>query len=260
LGAAYVSFTFRGANGGGINSGTYGTVFDATGFGDRPAINVAGARQVVLEDFSVIGKNVAPQTANLSPTKANWITAGCVDSQHSPYAGIAFDADYQGNAGRVVPGDPYPNFLYNATCSCSGAIIRNVKVSGFVVGLMDAPYAGGMQDGGPVSVYDSSIGPNTYNWSCGSSQAETIVFNNTWMYDSWCSITNNIHGGQEGHIPSIYGGGIFGVWKIFDVSAENAAVISRLHCENFAWLGNFSLAAGSSSAALPIKFEACHFT
>jgi hypothetical protein len=261
LGAAYVSFTFRGANGGGINSGTYSTVFDATGFGDRPAINVAGARQVVLEDFVVIGKNAAAQTTASGaysnyPTKANWITAGCVDSQHSPYCGICFDADY-----GTTPGDPYPNFTYGATCSCSGVIMKNVKVQGFVVGLMNAPYAASPQDGGPLSVYDCAICYNTYNYSCGSSQCDTVSFNGGYMTGAWVDFETMQHGGSEQGFPvSIYGGVYNEMFKMFEIGSANGnapKIISAVHLEAFGYLGEFG--ATDSGGACTTTFVGCSF-
>ena len=263
-GVAYAGFTFRGA-GSSVVSG-FNTVIDATAFGDRPAINVQGARQINLEDFIILGKNVAPVTiiqawqaapsTSLDPNVANWITAGCVDSRHSPYAGISFDAYY-----GTAPADPYPNDPYGRTVSSGGVVLNRVKVQGFVVGLMLAPWAVADQDCASISVYDSEIRYNTFGYSCGSSQARSIQFYNTNVYSNWCCFTTIRHGNLNGNCPSLFGGILQLSFKLFELGAANSnndKIVSGVHCEVFGYLGEFG--AADSRGAVGTAFVGCRFT
>ena len=250
-GTSFMSFTFRGA--GGIYNDAFGTAFDATAFGDRPAINVQGARSINLEDFSVFGKNVAPVTARatLDPTLANWITAGCQDTQFAPYAGVSIGA-YTGAA----PAGGYANDPYNRN-DCSYVRLKNVTVSGFVVGLAVAP-CNVSQDNDAITVTTSVLMNNTYGYSCGGSQSRSISFYNTDFFGSWAAVTTVRHGKQEGLCPNFYNGLFMLDWKLFELGSGSTGLISGVHAEAFAWLGEFGL--GDSGGAEPTKFSGCHFT
>jgi hypothetical protein len=255
LGVNYAGFTFRGAGSSPASDG-FTTTLDATGFGDRPAINIQGARRVVVEDIRVVGKNVAPNTASgtLDPTLANWISAGCTDSRYAPYAGISIDA-YQG----VKPSGGYNNDPYGRFDS-SYVMLRNVVVTNFVVGLCIAPCDVSL-DSDAVTVAACQIYNNTYGYSCGSSQSRSIVFSNTDVYGNWCSFTTMRHGQQIGNCPSIYNGIFQNAWKLFEVGAangNNAKTISGMMAESFGWLGD--LGTVDSAGSEPTTFVGCHFT
>ncbi len=264
-GVSYAGFSVRGSSGSSYASTR--TLIDATAFGDRPAINIQGARNIVVSDLYVLGKNVMPVTVHqawtASPTtvkrpidKDDWITAGCVDSQHSPYAGIAIDAYF-----NAAPGDPYPNDDYGRTVSSSGVALNRVKVRGFVVGLMLAPWDGTDQDCASITVNDSELTYNTYGYSCGSGQSREIILNNTNILGSWCLITTVTHGNQIGNCPNINGGTLEYAWKIFEIGSangNNAKVISGVHFEGFDWLGEFG--ATDSGSSEPTVFVGCHLS
>ena len=241
-GVNYASFIFRGA--GGNEGGTACTVFDASSFGDRPAINIQGARNIRLKGFHVTGKNVAPLASfPPDPVKANWITAGCNDTQYAPYAGISIDA-----YACVAPVGGYSNDTYGRATS-SGVFLEDVTVTYFVIGLALSPSSDN-SEGDFVSLKDCYLTRCTYGYSGGGSQNDSINFYNTWVYANWCSFTNNTHGAQNGHIPNIWGGGIQDAWKVFECTPGIGAppfVISGWHAEAFSWLGNITLA----------KFESC---
>jgi len=248
LGSNLAGFIFRGA--GSNRGGGQMTIFDASSFGDRPAINVQSARQVQLKSFAVVGKNVAPLTAAFDmpgslpdPVKANWITSGCIDSQYAPYCGISVDAYTGSKLSGGYSNDPY------GWGSSSGVFLEDVELTQFVVGLMLSPTSN--QDGSFINVRDSEIAYNTYGVSSGSSQSDSINIYNTWIEWSWCGVTNSTHGQQDGHIPSWWGGGSVGLWKIFELVGQNPCVISGTHNEAFIWLGNLE---GD------VKFEGGHFT
>ena len=250
-GTLFINFTFRGA---GANGMAYsGTIFDATAFGDRPAINVQGARKIQLEDFSVEGKNVAPATARetLDPTLANWITAGCQDTQFAPYAGISIGA-YTG----AKPTGGYSNDIYSRA-DCSYVRLKNVQVSGFVIGLAVAP-CNVSQDNDTVTVTTSVLTNNTYGYSCGGSQSRSIAFYNTDFFGSWAAVTTTRHGQQLGVCPNFYNGIFMLDWKLFELGSDSTGFVSGVHAELFGWLGEFGL--GDSGGCEPTKFSGCHFT
>ena len=264
-GVSYAGFSVRGSSGSSYASTR--TLIDATAFGDRPAINIQGARNVVVSDMYVQGKNVMPVTVHQAwandtsntprpVNKNSWITTGCVDSRHSPYAGIAVDAYF-----NAAPGDPYPNDPYGRTVSSGGVVFNNVKIQGFVVGLMLAPWDGNDVDCASITINDSDIMYNTYGYSCGSGQARGILFNNTNVWANWCCITTVTHGNQQGICPTINGGILFFAWKIFQIGAangNNAKTFSGVHCEGFDWLGEFGV--NDSGSSEPTKFVGCHFS
>ena len=236
-GVAYAGFTVRGD--GSSTAGGFGTVIDATAFGDRPALNIQGARRMVVQDIRVVGKNVAPITAasTIDPVLANWITAGCSNSQYAPYAGICIDA-YQG----VKPAGGYSNDVYGRLDS-SYVMLRNVMVNGFVVGLCIAPCNVAL-DSDSVTVDTCQFASNTFGYSNGGSQSRSILSRNTDWSGNWCSFTTLRHGQQIGNCPSIYNGIIQQTWKIFEIGSANGnnpKTISGLHAESLGWLGEFGV-------------------
>ncbi len=241
-------FLFAGA--GGIQGGNQVTAFDATGFGDRPAINIQGGRQVQLKGFRVFGMNIAPTTAAFEatgpdPNKANWITPGCVDAQYAPYCGICIDA-YE--APNSTGG--YANDLYGRGSS-SGTFLEDVVVQQFVVGLMLSPASAPEADDF-FSAKDCDIQYNTYGYSSGGSQSDSINLYNCWIERNWCSQITNAHGPQLGHMANMYGGGLQNAWKLFEGVSEGPYTIEGVWCEDFAWLGNFSI-------QVPVIFGGANF-
>ena len=59
-GEDYYTFAFRGAGANPTSGGIRGTFFDASSFGDRPAINVQGARHVSIGKFLRNGEKCCP--------------------------------------------------------------------------------------------------------------------------------------------------------------------------------------------------------
>jgi hypothetical protein len=239
------------------NNGNQMTAFDATGFGDRPAINIQASRQVQLKGFRVFGRNVAPQTAAFEttgpdPNKANWITSGCVDSQYAPYCGISIDA-YAGTA----PTGGYSNDTYGRGTS-SGTFMEDVMVQYFVVGLMLTPSSNNAADDF-FSGKDCDLMYNTYGYSSGANQSDSINFYNCWIERNWCSIITNAHGALQGHWPNIFGGGMQDAWKLFEGSSQGTATIEGIWCEAFTWLGNFGVQVAGQAFSL-INFVGDHFS
>ena len=248
-GVDYAGFTFRG-------DGSFGTIIDASSFGDRPALNIQGARHMVLKDFKVSGKNLATITAadTLDPVMANWITSGCSNTQYAPYAGICVDA-YQG----TKPTGGYSNDVYGRKDS-SYITMANVVVSGFVVGLCVSP-ANISNDSDQISVNECEFVFNTFGYSCGGSQSRSVVFRSTDVFGNWCCFTTLRHGQKIGNHPSINGGIFQTSHKIFELGAANGAnpaTIAGMHAESIGWLGE--LGVSDSGSSIPIGFYGCNIS
>ena len=247
-GEDYYTFAFRGAGAIPASGGIRGTFFDAASFGDRPAINVQGARHAVLENFCVMGKNVAPVAASNNggtwipdSTLANWITAGCNDTQFAPYVGMSIDA-YEG----IKPAGGYSNDDYGRYDTLY-TTLRNVVIQGFVVGL-GVGLHNTVQDDAGITVESCLMQYNTYGYSSGNSQARSTVFLNSHLEGNWCCVTTTRHGRQEGNCPQFFGGILDLAWKIYEISATtNASVVSGTHIEGFCWLGEFGDAVSGGS-------------
>jgi hypothetical protein len=246
-------FEGAGGNGGNYNAATQ---FDATSFGDRPAIAISNGRNVVPKHFRVFGKNIAPQTAAVTangpdPVEANWVTAGCNDTQYSPYCGIAVDP----YAGTAPVSGGYTNAAYGQASS-SGTFMEDVLVQGFVVGLMLSPNSNNADDF--FSAKDCDIMYNTYAYSSGGSQSDSINLYNSWLERCWCCQTTAYHGPQAGHLANMFGGGLQVAWKLFEGVSNGSASIEGIWCEDFNWIGNFGIQSGNDYN-YPINFVGCNF-
>jgi len=224
-----IGYNIRGA-------GSKATFIDATAFGDRPAVALCNLRGTVIEGLTINGKNVAPSTACNSyansmpdPVKADWVTAGCNDTQYSPYAGIALDP-YSG----TKPTGGYSNDTYGQGYS-SGLFLKDIQISNFVVGFVAL---GGEADD-TISIRDSQAINCTYGFSFGGTQNDGCITENGWVTSCWQGYTGTVHGAQQGQIPSIYGGGSQTTWEVID-GGNGASVVSGAEMESIGWLGNNS--------------------
>jgi hypothetical protein len=237
-----------------------GVIIDATAFGDRPAINVQGCWGAVLENFQVVGKNVAPATAaaypNILPTRSSWVTSGCNDTRYSPYAGICLDG-YSG----TKPTGGYNNLPYNtgtgATTSMS-TTIRKVNVTGFVVGICNNPSA--MEsDSVNLSLYDVNLRYNTFGFSSGASQSRCQNAYGLNCEGNWCAITTIRHGGQDGNALAVFGGDIYSGYKVAEYGGGNAwGLFENVHSESMCYLGEFG--PTNALGSTPHTFRNCNIT
>jgi hypothetical protein len=249
--------TFRGDN----SKDVYGTVIDAAGFGDRPAINFQGAYRARATDLYIKGKNLAPGTMTGSPPSfkplvTDWVSAGCNNYRYAPYAGIAIDA-YCGTAPVGGAGnEPYPNDVYGRQYS-NGVILERIWVDSFVAGIVLKPCIPEDQCD-TFSARDCWIERCAYGFSSGGSQNRDLQMYNPMIDFCWVALTNSRHGAQDGNIPSIHGGMIQQGWKLMERGGvENAHVISGLHTENLVWIGEIGLSPPAWSR--PTIFVGCEF-
>jgi hypothetical protein len=247
--------TFRGDS----SKDAYGTVINATGFGDRPAINFQGAYRARATDLYIKGKNLAPGTMTGSPPSfkplvIDWVSAGCNNYRYAPYAGITIDA-YCGTAPAGGAGhEPYPNDAYNRGYS-NGVILERIWIDSFVAGIVLKPCIPEDQCD-TFSARDCWIERCAYGFSSGGSQNRDLQMYNPMIDFCWCAITNDRHGAQDGNMPSIHGGMIQQGWKLMERNGvDGVNVISGLHTENLVWIGEVGVATQPWS--LPTLFEGC---
>lgn len=220
-------------------------------FTDRPAINIQGGVGVRVKGLRVTGKNIAPEkvaknivTANTIATSVNgWISPGCSNKQHSPYAGIAVDA-YSGKP----PGDAYPNDPYNRVHS-SAIVIEDVTIMHFVVGVAVKP-SDNDNNAENIKIQDSIIMYNTFAVSVGGAQQRNVALENVGIAGSYVAITTFRHGRQKGQFPLVYNS-TFGLsFRLFEARGDLGVVnIDKVDAESFAEIGIFG--KGISSIVSP---------
>jgi hypothetical protein len=235
-------------------AGAEATCFDASGFGDRPALNVQGGRSVVLENFVVYGKNAAPLDPNvfqpashIDINESHWVSSGCNDTRYSPYAGVCVDA-YTG----AKPSGGYDNDVYGRWAS-SSTTIRNVYANRFVVGICLSPNGDGGNDEAVV-IDKCNTEWNTYGVSVGSSQCRAVTLRDHNSGSNWCNVTTIRHGLQNGQFPTILGGAWGYAYKLFEIAAGyGAADIQGGYAEGFVYIGELGIAYVSSHCPVHIS-------
>jgi hypothetical protein len=248
---------FRGDN----SKDSYGTIIDATGFGDRPAINFQGAYRARATDLHIVGKNLAPGTmtgspASFKPLVTDWVSAGCNNYRYAPYAGITLDA-YAGTAPSGGAGnEPYPNDAYGRNWS-SGVTLERIWVEDFVAGIVLKPSTAEDQCD-TFSARDCWIERCAYGFSSGGSQNRDLQLYNPQISFCWVALTNDRHGVRDGNLPNVHGGMIQQGWKLIERGGvDNVSVINGLHTENIVWIGETGVSTQPWS--LPTVFEGCIF-
>jgi len=220
-------------------------------FTDRPAINIQGARSVRIKGLRITGKNIAPEKAvqdmaaknTIATNIGDWVSPGCSNKRHSPYAGITIDA-YSGKSPR----DAYPNDPYNRSHS-SAVIIEDVTISYFVVGIAVKP-SDNDENAENIKIKDSTIIHNTFAVSVGGTQQRNVALENVAIAGSYVAITTFRHGRQNGQFPFVYNC-TFGLsFRLFEATGDLGAVnIDKVDAESFAEIGLFG--EGVSSVTSP---------
>lgn len=158
-----------------INYG--GTRIDATGFSDRPAIKIQGARRAIIRGISLKGAQWTYSTSTMALMSANPPNVDELDvanwpdpsldasatSRYAPYQGIAIDP---------VAGEPFSSNIY----------LEDVWIGGFVVGvgIQLADHDG---NGDFITAKKVAIEHCVYGWAIGNSQSRCVGLDS-------CDITN----------------------------------------------------------------------
>ena len=264
LGNSYLASPvwFRGLFHGDVSGDTYGTIIDATAFGDRPAINLQGNYRSRLANFYVIGSNfniihtmVVSTPHDFKPLVTDWVDAGCKDYRYAPYAGICVGG-YCGTAPVGGAGnEPYPNDAYGKTWN-SGVTIDNVWVRGFVAGVCVNP-SNDAQQNDTVTMRECWVDYCTYGFSSGASQSRSLQLYSAYFSQCWAAMVNTRHGLRDGNMPSVHGGIIQMGWKLMEKeSASNPHIIEGIHTEDLVWLGECGVTPGGAWDS-PTTFSGC---
>jgi hypothetical protein len=236
-----------------------GTTIDATAFGDRPAINIQGARAVVLSGINVIGKNIAPTQLSttsfpaqrMSANGADYVSPGCADTRYSPYAGITVDA-YLG----TPPVGAYPNDPYGRAASFDVKII-DCSVERFVVGILTN--ASGQVGQSDTQVWrDNGIRDCRYAFSTGTSQSRSVQVEGNTVVEGGVHtiVANSVHGDQTGSCPYFENLSAFAFYQVHSINAGYQATTFRnCHFEAFATLGT---ANGNVPNAQGLTYMGCN--
>ena len=184
-------------------------------------INVQGGREVVLEDFTIRGRNYLyirdASPMQLTPPAwddtdgSNWVDPALLvenanaDSVTAPYAGIAIDG-YSGS--RPFPSYPdvtYPSEMFGKDVTqygrthSSNIYLNRVEVLGFVVGVVDQP-CNDDGNGDFLSMNKCAIRCCRYGLSIGNSQSRNVGMTDCEISHVHTQITTTAHGKQIGHL------------------------------------------------------------
>ncbi|MDC1444455.1 glycoside hydrolase family 55 protein [bacterium] len=264
LGNSYLASPawFHGLFHGDNSKDTYATIIDATGFGDRPAINLQGNYRSRLGNFYLIGSNfnvihtmLVSTPHAFKPLVTDWVDAGCKNYRYAPYAGICVGGycgtQPVGGAGN----EPYPNDDYAKTWN-SGVTMDNVWVRGFVAGVCVNP-SNDEQQNDAVTMRECWIDYCTFGFSSGGSQSRSLQMYSQYISQCWAAMVNTRHGAQDGNMPSVHGGIIQMGWKMMEKeSSSNPHIIEGVHTEDLVWLGECG-AVASAAWDSPTTFSGC---
>ncbi|MBO0802988.1 MAG: hypothetical protein J2P25_07935 [Nocardiopsaceae bacterium] len=270
----YSSVALTGA---GISVGLGGTVLLAP-FADRPAIAVQGARSSAVRDLAIEGANLGYALNRFTPPvsadtlndcaayfdPALLATAPLAESQHAPYAGIAIDPYCGEPPADAYPPVAYPSWLpekdrvqYGKTPS-SGVQIENVRVAGFVVGIVGMPSDYDKQ-GDFTKIHKCDLEFLKWGISIGNGQARNTSIRDCTYNCSYTFLTNSKHGSKQGQlngpIDNVGGGASC---QFADITLGTSAPVrfSNIYFEDQVKFGIVGTNAAYNS---PVTFESCMF-
>jgi len=179
------------------------------------AINIQGARTVVLERFAIGGTNSAPyDQTTVSADLADYVSPGHSNTRWAPHAGITVDAFSGDDPGTGYAGATYGQY------SSVGVFIRNMSIEGFVVGFCDFGTAG---NGEAIVFEESFVNSTAVTVAVCQTQCTGVVAKNLSSAFTYTHIDSRTYGAQNGRPPKVEGfvGGrsfrCFNVVTTFDV-------------------------------------------
>lgn len=254
-----------------LKAETYaGTLIDARGFSDRPAIVFQGVRNSSIRHMSVVGGNQSwckdKNLGGVSNTtyddllESDWVDTSLhanADSDTAPYAGIACDPYSGTTPSPAYPDVIFPSFVgspgqYGKTSS-SKIKIENVQISGFVCGLVTMPSGTIDQNCDFISLDDVKINHCVYGISIGHSQFRQLnIYGNSELASNHTVLTTIKHGVKTGFVGGNWSGVGFGsTIQIFDVNTSYGGMtLSGCYGESLYRFGNLG---GNSTNHHPVS-------
>ncbi len=199
--AGYSSVVWRGSGSGALGTPPR-TVFDAKAIVDNPAFVITQGQNVVLEDFAILGPNLAPaaQTHGEQFYDAVWVTEGVRDERYSPQCAIGVDA----NAGAVPPDGGYPGLVYTGSRWASHRVtFSRLNLVSHVVGIMYNP--GLNLNGDPVEVHDCNFVANKVHIAVGQAQAKGFEIRGSNFLVGRTVYDGLEYGQRQGRGPQFFG-------------------------------------------------------
>ena len=249
-----------------------------TTFSDRPAINVQGGRNNVIERLTLVGLNAAWVDANelgkypdtgpgIDDTDpAMWVAPTLhpnADTRYAPYAGLAVDA-YSGSR----PSNSYPDVSYPAYAGSQDQYgkdisinisVRDVQVTGFVVGVVNQP-GNKDQNADFTQLSNCQIEKCKYAVSVGNSQSRNFAVRDCEIYYVWCAFTNDTHGVKKGkfngsmdNISLVH---TINIFKITNTVYAGPLNVICMYAESTWRIGDISMPASQEAG---IVFQSCRF-
>jgi len=250
-------------------------------FVDRPAINIQGCRRPKLRNLVITGKNLAWLNSNYSSITdtsvvANWYgpnISASNNTRYAPYAGVTIDAYSNARPTVSYPDVTYPSFLgtvaqYNKNYS-SSCVFENVDISGFVVGIMQAPYAGTSGNGDFTTIKDSNVSFNVVNYAAGNSDSRNVNIINSRLHFAQTAIDGVTYGGQNMFTSILCSSSSFdNVYQLLNVETDcnqisaggQAMQFDNCYSEVMRTFGNIHTQKNPQNTQAPgVIFNSCKF-
>ena len=241
--------------GAGAGGHPFGTVL-VSHLVDRPALNVQVCPWLRLEGFNVAGQNVNTVAHQQSPNPPRNLSdyfrgdLGIQTRRYNPYAGITINA-----YGGPPPPTPYPNDPYNRG-NGGGGVFREIAIHGFEAGIVINPAGNGAGLGNSYTFEKLYIDLCAYGISLTDSNGRNISIKDCVIGGAWAALTNCVHGGQGGFLPTVFGGEWNSCFRLFDLnSATNSMTIIGLSGEIIHQIGRWA----GAGRGLGLNLEACTF-
>jgi len=204
-------------------------------FGDRPAINIQGARLTTIQGLNVVGKNLDKVTtaiATMPNDESEYIDAGLTSGRYNPYAGITID----GYTSPQPDSQYYTNHAYNGAPSY-GVTLRDVNIMGFVVGVALDPSATN-SNGDNCALERVHISFCTYGVSAGGSQNREFIISNCGVGATYYNFTTRRFGNELAPAMRIIGG-LYGLsYGMFDFTGDDVTYVAGIYAESIKKIGN----------------------
>lgn len=237
------SLTFRGdgyAYAG--ESGFGGTSIIAT-HSNQPAVNVQGARGVIVEGFAFRGPSYdwiqSHNLANTSPTlddtvAANWNDPALhanADSQTAPSCAIAIDGWSSAASAAAYP-TTYSSYSRAAS---SDVVIRDCYFTGWNTGIVVQPNDASPGNADFVVFERLNFEYVKYGLSFTGTQSRQPAMHRCKFNLTYCALTNMTHGDQQGRIngtiDDLHVGASIMVFQLGTTSTGGAVTFTNLYCE-----------------------------
>lgn len=210
----------------------------------KPAINIQGARGVLLDGLTVIGELTNQVNAAATKRDKSLYTLGFSDTRWRPHVGISIDA-FSGNPPAELR---YP--VAFGQWSSLGVTIRNCTIHGFVVGFCNFATPG---NGESIVLDHCHVNFCATPYAVCQTQCRSNELRSCQSDAFHTALDCRSYGAGNGSVPQVYGGEWVRGYRLFNVATN----FMPLRCDGLYAEAISSL--GRVGGPLPAYFSGCDF-